>query len=204
MSSLLCEVQAALHAPKSRHNSFGKYNYRAAEDILEAVKPLLTERGMRMTLSDEIIEVCGAAYVKATATLICPDCEPIVVTACARHEDAKKGMDASQITGAASSYARKYALNGLFLIDDSQDSDATNTHGKDKPQPASKPAKQSSGREAKVAGAISILGSDCQRAVDYFVSSGKLEDGQGIKDLPDNIIDAILERPDALLSKIGG
>lgn len=118
----LMEIQAALKAPKSQFNKFGGYNYRSCEDILEAVKPLLAERGAQLVVSDEIVEVGGRVYVKATATITAED-KSVSATAYAREPAEKKGMDASQITGTASSYARKYALNGLFLIDDSRDAD---------------------------------------------------------------------------------
>ena len=126
----LIAVQKELKAPKNQRNNFGGYNYRSCEDILEAVKPILAKHGLLLTLSDEMVEVGGRVYVKATAMLRADE-GSVVVTAFAREEEEKKGMDASQITGAASSYARKYALNGLFCIDDTKDADATNTHGKD-------------------------------------------------------------------------
>lgn len=134
----LISVQSKLKAPKNQKNSFGGYNYRSCEDILEAVKPLLVKEGLLLTLSDTMVEVGGRIYVKAIATVACGE-EEISTTAFAREEAEKKGMDASQITGAASSYARKYALNGLFCIDDTKDADATNTHGKEEktvPTPA--------------------------------------------------------------------
>ena len=125
----LIAVQKELKAPKNQRNNFGGYNYRSCEDILEAVKPLLVKHGLLLTLSDEMVAVGDRIYVKATAML--RDGESgLSVTAYAREEPEKKGMDGSQITGAASSYARKYALNGLFCIDDTKDADATNTHGK--------------------------------------------------------------------------
>ena len=125
----LSKIQAELKAPKSQRNSFGKYNYRSAEDILEAVKPLTSKHGLILTLSDEITLIGDRIYVKATARLHNGEQE-VATVAFAREEASKKGMDASQVTGAASSYARKYALNGLFCIDDNKDSDATNDHGK--------------------------------------------------------------------------
>ena len=120
-------VQKELKAPKGQYNSFGKYRYRSAEDILNSVKPLLAVNDLILTLSDELIALGSRIYVKATATL--QDCNTdnaISVDSYAREDEVKKGMDGSQITGAASSYARKYALNGLFLIDDTKDADATN------------------------------------------------------------------------------
>ena len=126
-------IQASLKAPKNQKNAFGGYNYRSCEDILEAVKPLLYETQTTLTVSDNMVEVGGRVYVEATATL--RDCESGEIieqnVAYAREEESKKWMDAAQITWAASSYARKYALNWLFCIDDVKDADATNTHGKE-------------------------------------------------------------------------
>ena len=144
----LLKAQVELKAPKGQYNSFGKYKYRSCEDILEALKPVLDKLKLTLFISDEIVEVGGSyklekkdetvetvcrKYVKATITLVNiekPD-EIIKTSALAREEEAKKGMDGSQITGASSSYARKYALNGMFMIDDTKDSDSTNTHGKE-------------------------------------------------------------------------
>ena len=123
----LSKIQKEMKAPKSQFNAFGKYKYRSCEDILEAVKPFLN--GTVLYISDEMVLIGERYYIKATATLRNGD-DAVSVTAYAREEVEKKGMDSSQITGAASSYARKYALNGLFLIDDTKDSDATNEHGK--------------------------------------------------------------------------
>ena len=121
--SKLVEIQAELKAPKSQRNTFGKYNYRSAEDILEAVKPLLKKHDAKIILSDKPILVGDWHYIEATAKFVCGD-EVEVVTAYAREPLNKKGMDESQITGTASSYARKYALNGLLLIDDAVDPDS--------------------------------------------------------------------------------
>ena len=118
----LIHVQTKLNAPKSNYNSFGKYSYRSAEDILEAVKPLNAEQGLLLTLTDEPILTGEWHYIKATATITDGN-ESHTVTAYARESENKKGMDASQVTGATSSYARKYALNGLYLIDDTKDAD---------------------------------------------------------------------------------
>lgn len=118
----LAKVQAELKAPKGQFNSFGKYHYRSQEDILEAVKPILSRQGMTINLTDDIVLVGERYYVKSTAT-VSDGTDTISVTAFAREPNEKKGMDESQITGTASSYARKYALNGLFAIDDTKDSD---------------------------------------------------------------------------------
>lgn len=120
----LSKVQSELKAPKGQYNSFGKYKYRSCEDILEAVKPLNAKHGVVLTVGDEVVEISNRFYVKATATLVDIESgEKIINTALAREDDAKKGMDGSQITGTASSYARKYCLNGLYCIDDTKDAD---------------------------------------------------------------------------------
>ena len=134
-------IQAELKAPKGQFNKFGGYKYRSAEDILEAVKPLLAKHGLLLTLSDDVVTIGGAVqrfYVKSSARLctVEDDKDAVIVFALAREEETKKGMDGSQITGAASSYARKYAMNGLFAIDDTKDADATNDHGKGAPPAA--------------------------------------------------------------------
>ena len=137
--TIMADIQARLKAPKGQFNSFGKYKYRSLEDIQEALKPLLAEHGVFVNVQDEIVQVGDRHYVKATATL-CNGKEAISATAFAREPADKKGMDESQITGATSSYARKYAMNGLFAIDDTQDADATNTHGKDVPPAQARPS----------------------------------------------------------------
>lgn len=122
----LIAIQSELKAPKSQFNKFGGYKYRKAEDILEAVKPLLNKQKCTLTITDDIVMVGNRIYVKATATIKNEKGECETTTGWAREEETKKGMDGSQITGASSSYARKYALNGLFAIDDNADSDTTN------------------------------------------------------------------------------
>lgn len=131
----LAQIQSELKAPKGQRNTFGKYNYRSCEDILEAVKPLLTERGLVILITDDIVQIGERYYVRATATIYDSEGSYISNSALAREELKRTGMDASQITGATSSYARKYALNGLFAIDDTKDADATNK-GQDEPKPA--------------------------------------------------------------------
>jgi len=134
--NILQQIQSELKAPKGQKNNFGNYSYRSAEDILSAVKPLLQKHEVSLIISDDIVGVEGRVYVKATATLWSGNkgCEPLAgSTGFAREALTKKGMDDAQITGSASSYARKYALNGLLCIDDTKDPDATNTHGKGEP-----------------------------------------------------------------------
>lgn len=130
----LLTIQQTLSAPKNQYNKFGGYKYRSCEDILEGLKPCMESTKTAIIITDDIVEIGGRFYVKATATLL--DCESnsinaaISNTAYAREEESKKGMDSSQITGSASSYARKYALNGLFCIDDTKDVDTMNNTDK--------------------------------------------------------------------------
>lgn len=129
----LTEVQNELKAPKSKYNSFGKYNYRSCEDILEAVKPILKAKRLAMTVKDDVFNIGDRFYIMATVTVFdCESDEKVTTTAYAREDADKKGMDGSQITGSSSSYARKYALNGMFAIDDTKDADSWNTHDKDR------------------------------------------------------------------------
>lgn len=138
----LMHIQTELKAPKDQYNDFGKYKYRSAESILEAVKPLLKAYGVSVTLTDEVCEVCGRVYVKSTATLTDSlTGANVAVTAYAREEQTKKGYDEAQLTGACSSYARKYALNGLFLIDDTKDVDTNEYQAQGQAQPKPKTAK---------------------------------------------------------------
>lgn len=140
----LVNIQAKLNAPKNQRNSFGGYNYRSCEDILQAVKPLLGEEKCTLTISDDIVCIADRVYVKACVTIKNEKGETESTIAFAREPLSKKGQDDSQVTGATSSYARKYALNGLFCIDDNKDADALNTSKEftEKPQPASQPAPQ--------------------------------------------------------------
>lgn len=142
----LLKIQTEIKAPKNLYNSFGGFKYRNAEAILETAKPLLREEGLSLVISDEVVEVAGRPYVKAIATLSWIDDklnETLTATAYARIPDVKKGMDDAQLTGAASSYARKYALNGLFLLDDNKDADTdeykTTTDRAPEPEPTPEP-----------------------------------------------------------------
>ena len=124
----LVNIQSELKAPKSNFNSFGKYRYRSAEDILTAAKPILSKYGCQMTITDDIVFIGSRFYIKATVTIADEEGNTESVSAFAREDENKKGMDGSQITGTASSYARKYALNGMFLIDDTKDADTDEFH----------------------------------------------------------------------------
>lgn len=163
----LATIQQKLKAPKGQYNSYGKYAYRNAEDILEAVKPLCAETGTLVLLSDEIINIGSRFYVKATAALINAETQTqISVSANAREEEEKKGMDGSQVTGASSSYARKYALNGLFAIDDTKDSDTTNNAGTDKNAVKGKQTPLVTTKEQLAEAAA--LGVDLQKTTEWY------------------------------------
>ena len=154
----LAEIQSLLKVPKTNRNTFGNYNYRSAEDILEAVKAIINPAGLSIILSDEIVEIGGRNYVKATATIAGVG----FAYGFAREEETKKGMDAAQITGSASSYARKYALNGLLAIDDTKDPDATNKHETEPVKPTTAP------KETKLLPAITEAQFD--KALDYVTT----------------------------------
>lgn len=128
----LMRVQSKLKAPKNQFNKFGNYSYRSCEDILEGLKPLLKEVGAVLIINDEVVNIANRFYIKATASFISiDDGEKIISSALAREEEERVKFDPAQLTGSVSSYARKYALNGLFAIDDTKDSDSTNKHDKD-------------------------------------------------------------------------
>lgn len=162
----LQSIQQKLVAPKGQYNSFGKYSYRSAEDILEALKPILQEHDAVLILQDGIVQIGDRYYVEATATLYAVG-ETIGTTAYAREDDSKKGMDGSQVTGAASSYARKYALNGLFMIDDNKDPDTDEYHnqnnqGSSKQQKTTGQKEQSTKTPSKSNGAKTITGAQAK------------------------------------------
>lgn len=143
----LIAIQSELKAPKSQFNKFGGYKYRKAEDILEAVKPLLAKQKCTLIITDDVVLIGNRIYVKATATIKNENGECETTNGWAREEESKKGMDGSQITGASSSYARKYALNGLFAIDDNADSDTTNDGQQQTQQQAQTQAQQTASNQ---------------------------------------------------------
>jgi len=161
-------IQSTLHAPKTLRNSFGNYNYRSCEGILEALKPMLQAQGITLLLTDEVKEVAGIMYCEATARLIFDE-EVIEVKAQAGIPTVKKGMDLSQIFGASSSYARKYALNGMFLIDDNKDADTKDNRPEKvfKPQPKAKAIEPTKEQIAKWK-AFSKSGGDLQNIVNKY------------------------------------
>lgn len=144
-TSILQKIQSDLKCPKSQYNSFGKYNYRNAEDIQEALKPILAKYGHSLTISDEIVQVGERIYIRALVQLLDAALEPIAsTTAYAREPESRKGMDEAQVTGATSSYARKYALGGMFLLDDTKDADSMES-----PKPDEKTKKPPQKNETK-------------------------------------------------------
>ena len=171
----LLAVQSELKAPKGQFNKFGGYKYRSCEDIMEAVKPILAKNKAVILLDDEIVEIAGRVYVKATAQFIdCEDARGIEAHAYAREDESKKGMDGSQVTGATSSYARKYALNGLLAIDDTKDADATNTHGKDQEIPKDEPTNTPAEKKPAIPHKPTTI--TCERCKETL-NTGRLKDG---------------------------
>ena len=145
LNAALIAVQSELKAPKNQRNNFGKYNYRSAEDILEAVKPLLSANGLSMTISDSVEEL-GGMVVITSSVVVTDGTDSVTASAQAGVDPNRKGMDIAQSFGSSSSYARKYAMNGMFLIDDTKDADATNTHGNNSaPKSTPKPRAAASG-----------------------------------------------------------
>lgn len=194
-------VQTRLKAPKSQYNSFGKYHYRNLEDIVEGVKPLLAEVGAVLTLSDDVVLIGDRYYVRATATFHCGD-SSVSVSALAREPQDRKGMDESQITGCASSYARKYAVNGLFAIDDTKDADsddnsepkkASKSH-QDKPQSTTRPKAEEPIDTAAIVANDSVANPENIKIVnDIFVHLQKTAP-KGMKPDPDKLVTVIVRQ----------
>ena len=181
----LSAVQQELNAPKKHHNGFGNYNYRKAEDILEAVKPIAAKYKALVACSDELLFFEGRHYIKATAIFI--DIEKgdqFATSGFAREEESKKGMDGSQVTGASSSYARKYALNGLLAIDDTADSDTTNDSKQEqKPAPKPKQAAKPAPSPAPAPDTIAGMSKEAYWKTVAAAAQGKTtSDGQAIRD----------------------
>ena len=175
----LLNVQSELKAPKSQYNSFGKYKYRSCEDILEALKPILNKNKATVIISDDILFVEGRHYIKATVKFIdTENGEMVENSALAREDEVKKGMDSSQITGSVSSYARKYALNGMFAIDDTKDSDSTNTHGVEPEQSKStgKLSAKQVGRLLAIGLKAGIKEPDIKKVIKSEFGKDKIED----------------------------
>lgn len=182
----LSKIQEELKAPKGQYNSFGKYKYRSCEDILEAVKPLLIKNKLSLQLYDELFYTGDRYYIRATARLLdLEDNSTMENTAYAREDEMKKGMDGSQITGTASSYARKYALNGLFLIDDTKDADTDEYH------------EQNENKEKKITKAqikkLNELVDDIPAMLNYLNHTYNLN-LEKIEDMPYDLAQQVIER----------
>ena len=206
MSNAIIFIQNELKAPKGQFNSFGRYKYRSCEDILEAVKPLLHKYSCSLNISDEIVMVGDRFYIKATATLRKDTGEVVSASAAyAREDESKKGMDGAQVTGAASSYARKYALNGLFCIDDTKDAD-TDEYTKN-----TKPEKESAEKDKNLNlyNQLSKKISESKIEIDALMKYLKANDKRLPKDvtyesLPEKYLEALIKNFDSISNKIKG
>jgi len=186
----LSAIQNELKAPKNQRNNFGKYNYRSAEDILEAAKPLCYKYNTCLVVSDELVNIGERYYINAEAVLFDNESDnTISANGYAREEENKKGMDGSQITGASSSYSRKYALNGLFNIDDTKDSDATNDGSKEVKKPSSKPKQKTATEDDKKQKLIKAFSDNKEKTISAMKSKGqKLSRAQANVLVSENIV----------------
>ncbi|NLK40071.1 MAG: ERF family protein [Clostridiales bacterium] len=215
----LMNIQAELRAPKNQYNSFGKYNYRSCEDILEGVKPLLQKNKAILILNDELVQIGDRYYIKAVAKLIdIEKGESIEATALARESESKKGMDSSQVTGSTSSYARKYALNGLFCIDDTKDADTSQntTAPKDRPRPQSQQRQQTqkypkadgppnSATDSQIRAIFAIsknLGMDDEDGIKKWLSDVTKRDIKSMKDLTKSEASAAISELNQLQAQV--
>ncbi len=196
----LIKVQTLLKAPKSQYNNFGKYNYRSCEDILEAVKPILEEVGLTLLITDTIEIIANRYYVKAECTLIdTEDGSSLKTTAYAREAEEKKGMDVAQVTGATSTYARKYALNGLFLIDDTKDDDFLNNGEQYKNANETK-SQQNKGLTEKQIKRLYAVAINCGFTIDHVKNSLKSYNKTDPKELTKEEYNELIDR----IEKAGG
>jgi len=206
MNNAIISIQNELKAPKGQFNSFGRYKYRSCEDILEAVKPLLHKYSCSLNISDEVVMVGDRFYVKSTATLRKDTGEVISSSvACAREDEAKKGMDGAQVTGAASSYARKYALNGLFCIDDTKDADTDEYTKNTKPE--KEPAEKDKNCNLYIQ--LEKKVSESKIEIDALMKYLKANDKRLPKDvtyesLPEKYLEALIKNFDSISKKING
>lgn len=206
MNNAIISIQNELKAPKGQFNSFGRYKYRSCEDILEAVKPLLHKYSCSLNISDEVVMVGDRFYVKSTATLRKDTGEVISSSvAFAREDETKKGMDGAQVTGAASSYARKYALNGLFCIDDTKDADT------DEYTKIMKPEKEPAEKDKKCNLYIQLVKkvTESNIEIDALMKYLKANDKRLPKDvtyesLPEKYLEALIKNFDSISKKING
>ena len=206
MNNAIISIQNELKAPKGQFNSFGRYKYRSCEDILEAVKPLIHKYSCSLNISDEVVMVGDRFYVRATATLSKDTGEVISSSvAYAREDESKKGMDGAQVTGAASSYARKYALNGLFCIDDTKDADTDEYTKNTKPE--KEPAEKD--KNLNLYNQLSKKISESKIEIDALMKYLKANDKRLPKDvtyesLPEKYLEALIKNFDSISNKIKG
>ncbi len=204
MSNAIIFIQNELKAPKGQFNSFGRYKYRSCEDILEAVKPLLHKYSCSLNISDEVVMVGDRFYIKATATLRKDTGEAVSSSvAFAREDESKKGMDGAQVTGAASSYSRKYALNGLFCIDDTQDADTDEYTKNTKPE--KEPAEKD--KNLNLYNQLEKKASESKIEIDALMKYLKANDKRLPKDvtyesLPEKYLEALIKNFDSISKKI--
>ena len=206
MNNAIISIQNELKAPKGQFNSFGRYKYRSCEDILEAVKPLLHKYSCSLNISDEVVMVGDRFYIKATATLRKDTGEVVSASAAyAREDETKKGMDGAQVTGAASSYARKYALNGLFCIDDTKDADTDEYTKNTKPE--KEPAEKD--KNLNLYNQLEKKASESKIEIDALMKYLKANDKRLPKDvtyesLPEKYLEALIKNFDSISKKIKG
>lgn len=206
MSNAIIFIQNELKAPKGQFNSFGRYKYRSCEDILEAVKPLLHKYSCSLNISDEVVMVGDRFYIKATATLRKDTGEVVSSSvAFAREDESKKGMDGAQVTGAASSYARKYALNGLFCIDDTKDADTEEYTKNTKPE--KEPAEKD--KNLNLYNQLEKKASESKIEIDALMKYLKANDKRLSKavtyeSLPEKYLEALIKNFDSISNKIKG
>ena len=206
MNNAIISIQNELKAPKGQFNSFGRYKYRSCEDILEAVKPLLHKYSCSLNISDEVVMVGDRFYIKATATLRKDTGEVISSSvACAREDEAKKGMDGAQVTGAASSYARKYALNGLFCIDDTKDADTDEYTKNTKPEKEPAEKDKNCNLYIQLEKKLTESKIEIDALMKYLKANDKrLPKVVTYESLPEKYLEALIKNFDSISNKIKG
>ena len=206
MNNAIISIQNELKAPKGQFNSFGRYKYRSCEDILEAVKPLLHKYSCSLNISDEAVMVGDRFYIKATATLRKDTGEVISSSvACAREDEAKKGMDGAQVTGAASSYARKYALNGLFCIDDTKDADTDEYTKNTKPEKEPAEKDKNCNLYIQLEKKLTESKIEIDALMKYLKANDKrLPKVVTYESLPEKYLEALIKNFDSISNKIKG
>ena len=206
MNNAIISIQNELKAPKGQFNSFGRYKYRSCEDILEAVKPLLHKYSCSLNISDEVVMVGDRFYVKSTATLRKDTGEVISSSvAYAREDESKKGMDGAQVTGAASSYARKYALNGLFCIDDTKDADTDEYTKNTKPEKEPAEKDKNCNLYIQLEKKLTESKIEIDALMKYLKANDKrLPKVVTYESLPEKYLEALIKNFDSISNKIKG